>query len=104
MTKHYRISFFIVTGLFSMLFCAMGFGQNKQTFEQTFEMETAPGAMGNSNKKFKNVSNLSYYPDTLPSWFFTPRKPRHRLYIHLGISDPDMELAEAKKLALYRPR
>lgn len=103
MTIHYRIIFFIVTGLFSTLFCATGFGQNKQTFEQTFEKETSTRAMGNS-KKFKNVRNLSYYPDTLPSWFFNPPQTSASAIYAVGISDPDMELAEAKKLALYRAK
>lgn len=53
--------------------------------------------------KFKNVERLSYYADTLPSWFFSVPQEADGFYA-IGISDPDMEPQKAKTLALHRAK
>lgn len=56
-----------------------------------------------SGSKFKNISRLSYYADTLPTWFFALPKEQGVFYA-IGISDPDMEQEEAKTLAMHRAK
>lgn len=79
------------------------FSQSLQDFNKVFEKETAERIEAVKNGKFKNVQILSYYPDTLPRWFFNPPANNGLVYA-LGISDPDMEMAKAKDLALLRAK
>ncbi|QKG80774.1 hypothetical protein [Tenuifilum thalassicum] len=75
--------------------------QDKERFEKIFEKETS-----NDNspyKKFKNVKKFSFYPDTLPAWFFEPKLFAGNYYA-IGVSDPDMELSQAKELAILRAK
>lgn len=76
--------------------------QDKQRFEKIFEKETS-GESSNPFGKFRNAKNLSYYPDTLPSWFFNP-VAHVSGYFAIGISDPDMQWAEAKEQAILRAK
>lgn len=79
------------------------FSQSQQNFNKVFEKETADRVEAVKSSKFKNVQILSYYPDTLPQWFFNPPVNRGLVYA-IGISDPDMELEKAKELALLRAK
>lgn len=56
-----------------------------------------------NHSKFLNVSKLSYYADTLPSWFFSLPSDEVSFYA-VGISDPDMLPDEAKTLAMHRAK
>ncbi|MGE0077485.1 MAG: hypothetical protein AB7S48_06470 [Bacteroidales bacterium] len=78
--------------------------QNQQNLNKVFENEAnAKKSAKKNNGKFKNVETLSYYPDTLPSWFFT--LPVNGVeYYAMGISDPDMEVSKAKELAIIRAK
>jgi len=78
-------------------------GQNSSSFEKIFLSETSESQNRTSNK-FKNISKLSYYPDTLPSWFFTPPQSTLDCIYAVGISDPDMESSKAKKMAIHRAK
>ncbi len=78
-------------------------GQDKTSFEKTFLKETQ-GAEEDKSIKFKNISSLSYYPDTLPSWFFTPPQSSINCIYAVGVSDPDMEPAKAKEMAIHRAK
>lgn len=77
------------------------YAQDKERFQKIFEKETS-GETDNW-KRFKNVSRLSYYPDTLPSWFFNPHANGMGYYA-IGVSDPDMVLDESKKQAIIRAK
>lgn len=77
------------------------YAQDKERFQKIFEKETS-GELGNQ-KRFKNVTRLSYYPDTLPSWFFNPLQNGAGYYA-IGVSDPDMVLDEAKEQAILRAK
>lgn len=72
-------------------------------FEKIFEKETNGTTTVDSNK-FKNISTLSYYPDTLPSWFFSPPQSTLNCIYAIGISDPDMEPIKAKEMAIHRAK
>lgn len=81
----------------------IGFAQDQKKFNEILEKETSSKSSPQNNNKFRNITNLSYYPDTLPSWFFS--MPTNGVeYYALGISDPDMELPKAKELALIRAK
>ncbi len=79
------------------------FSQSNQDFNKVFEKETADRIEAVKSGKFKNVQILSYYPDTLPKWFFNLPANNGLVYA-IGISDPDMELEKAKELALLRAK
>ena len=79
------------------------FSQTNQDFNKVFEKETADRIEAVKSGKFKNVQILSYYPDTLPKWFFNLPANNGLVYA-MGISDPDMELEKAKELALLRAK
>jgi len=78
-------------------------GQDKSRFEKTFLNETSKSENRSSNK-FKNITKLSYYPDTLPTWFFTPPKSTAECIYAVGISDPDMVSDKAKEMAIHRAK
>lgn len=78
-------------------------GQNKNSFEKIFEKETKDNST-NESVKFKNVNRLSFYPDTLPSWFFAPPQSSLNCIYAVGISDPDMEPLKAKEMAIHRAK
>lgn len=77
--------------------------QEKDNFEKIFLKETE-GSNPNVSSKFKNITKFSYYPDTLPSWFFTPPQSTLDCIYAVGISDPDMEPAKAKDQAIHRAK
>lgn len=77
------------------------YAQDKERFQKIFENETS-GELETS-KRFKNVTRLSYYPDTLPAWFFNPMQNTWGYYA-VGVSDPDMVLDKAKEQAVLRAK
>lgn len=77
--------------------------QPGQDFRRVFERETADRADDAGGAKFRNIQRLSYYPDTLPRWFFNPPTNTGWVYA-VGISDPDMELEKAKAQAILRAK
>lgn len=81
--------------------CGVAFAQDWKKLGELLDKETTPELSNKPN--FKNVHILSYYPDTLPTWFFTLPYDKG-VYYSIGISDPDMEVDEAKKLALHRAK
>jgi hypothetical protein len=80
------------------------FAQTKEDFEKIFLKETEGSSSALEKINFKNISTLSYYPDTLPTWFFQP-PPSSAHYIYaIGISDPDLTAEDAANQALYRAK
>ncbi|PKP38115.1 MAG: hypothetical protein CVT98_05380 [Bacteroidetes bacterium HGW-Bacteroidetes-15] len=79
-------------------------GQSKEEFEQIFLKETQESESGSKYGRFKNIANLSYYPDTLPSWFFNPPHPSSDFVYSIGISDPDLTPNEAAFQAFHRAK
>jgi len=77
--------------------------QDWNKFEGLFVQDTAQKFKGTSNCAFKNISTLSYYPDTLPEWFFNPPE-LYQGVVGLGISDPDMSMEKAKEQAYLRAK
>ena len=77
--------------------------QTQQDFNKVFEKETADKNITRNKGKFKNIEILSYYPDTLPNWFFSIPNSGSEIYA-IGISDPDMEQSKAKELAILRAK
>ena len=78
-------------------------GQEKNKFEKTFLNETSQSQNKTSNK-FKNITKISYYPDTLPTWFFTPPQSTMDCIYAVGISDPDMVPDKGKEMAIHRAK
>lgn len=79
------------------------YGQTKNSFEKTFLKETQ-GSENKTSNKFKNTTKVSFYPDTLPSWFFTPPSSTLECIYAIGVSDPDMTPAKAKEMAIHRAK
>jgi len=98
-----NIRIFVVLYLCSAFSLQIGYCQDKKSFEKIFDKEDIDKATRGS-KKFKNISTFSYYPDTLPQWFFTPPQSNENIIYSIGISDPDMELIKAKELAIHRAK
>jgi hypothetical protein len=81
------------------------YGQGQSNFEKTFLKETQAKESGFGGfGKFKNISSLSYYPDTIPTWFFNPPFEAPGSIFAIGISDPDMTIEEAIGQAIYRAK
>jgi hypothetical protein len=78
--------------------------QSKEEFEKIFIKETEGKGHNIELGSFKNVSRLSYYPDTLPSWFFSPPQSTADYIYSIGISDPDQTPEEATLQAIYRAK
>lgn len=78
-------------------------GQDQQNFKKIFDKETSSESAAPDSVKFRNVEVLSFYPDTLPSWFFTQPASVSDFYA-IGISDPDMDSTSAKELAIHRAK
>jgi hypothetical protein len=74
-------------------------------FLDIFEKETNPGVkQENQYGNFKNAGDLSFFPDTLPVWFFQPPVARYDHVYAIGISDPDLSAEEAFQQAFYRAK
>ncbi len=99
-----RIVLFIGIFCFSSLWFKSA-SQTKEEFEKIFIQETEDKKKEESSgPNFKNIKNLSYYPDTLPSWFFTmPQAGKGTIYA-IGVSDPDLTPEEAANQALFRAK
>ncbi len=96
---------------FSLAFLLLSFlvslqlaGQTKQDFEKIFLKETGGQSTGQTHSQFRNITQLSYYPDTLPSWFFKPPVSSAESIYALGISDPDLTPTDAAMQALHRAK
>jgi hypothetical protein len=80
------------------------FSQNPSSrFREIFEKETADNREPQYGD-FKNTGPLSFFPDTLPKWFFQPPLSSPGIIYTIGISDPDMPEEEALQQAFYRAR
>lgn|GEM_PF-560980 len=54
--------------------------------------------------RFQHIDHLSFYPDTLPQWFFNPPLSGGDDFYAIGISDPDMTKDSAMVQALQRAK
>lgn len=99
----YLKSFFFLAILFHLLKIDAN-GQSKEEFEKIFLKETEGSNSGPKFGKFKNIDQLSYYPDTLPSWFFAPPQATLNHIYAIGISDPDLTPNDAAYQALHRAK
>ena len=54
--------------------------------------------------KFMHIARLSYYPDSLPGWFFNPPLSSGDVFYAIGVSDPDMTKDSANMQALERAK
>ncbi len=80
------------------------FSQNPSArFRDIFEKETRSNQESQYGN-FKNTGPLSFFPDTLPEWFFQPPQSSHNNIYAIGISDPDIPEEEAIQQAFYRAR
>jgi hypothetical protein len=103
------MSLFIKPKSFALLVLGFCFtitanSQSKEAFEKIFLKETSALERKDNYGRFKNISTLSYYPDTLPSWFFNPPQSGGDVVYSLGISDPDLTPDEAAKQAFFRAK
>lgn len=77
--------------------------QSKETFEKIFDKETRSSQMVGYGK-FRTIDRVSYYPDTLPNWFFRPPKSFDTQIYAIGVSDPDLIPEEAVFQAMHRAK
>ncbi len=78
-------------------------GQNpEQHFRDIFERETSQKRQQSQYGNFRHIKNLSFFPDTLPSWFFRPPQSSPERVYAMGISDPDLSPGEAFQQAYGR--
>jgi len=80
------------------------FGQNQTDFEKIFLKETEGKTNSYELENFKNITRISFYPDTLPQWFYNPPISNSNEIYAIGISDPDLTLDEATNQALFRAK
>jgi hypothetical protein len=73
-------------------------------FRDVFERETQRKPDSYAFGNFKNIGYLSFFPDTLPQWFFKPPKNDLQRIYAIGISDPDLTRDEAFEQAIYRAK
>ncbi|MFW5706730.1 MAG: hypothetical protein ACOC12_02310, partial [Bacteroidota bacterium] len=95
--------------LFTLLLLFWGISLVAQTpskhFLEIFEKETNQiGSQESKYGNFKHTGKLSFFPDTLPVWFFQPPVPEHNQVYAIGISDPDLPAQEGFQQAYYRAR
>lgn len=100
----YKYLRFIFLAIFTFLFSHYADAQSQKDFEKIFIKETEGKAHNIQLGSFKNVSKLSYYPDTLPAWFFSPPRSSADYLYAIGISDPDQTPEEANLQALHRAK
>ncbi|HNT41120.1 MAG TPA: hypothetical protein PKN78_02675 [Tenuifilaceae bacterium] len=104
MVKFYLSSSLVL--IFNMVIPFSGrsiLAQDWNKFEGLFIQDTTQKVKDTSNCAFKNISTLSYYPDTLPGWFFSP-PVLYQGAAGLGISDPDMPMEKAREQAYLRAK
>lgn len=89
--------------IFTQQLVAQTLDQSKHQFEKVFEKETQLNKITGYGK-FKNIERLSFYPDTLPSWFFKMPKSTATAVYAIGISDPDLTPKDAAFQALHRAK
>ncbi len=98
----YKLSF--ITGL--LIWAVAGsLAQNPpRSFKETFNKETRNHRQHSQYGNFRNLANLSFFPDTLPDWFFQPPASGTNRVYAIGISDPDLCPEQAFLQAYYRAR
>ncbi len=75
-----------------------------QHFLDIFERETRGQGQEVRFGDFRNVERISFFPDTLPAWFFQPPQAYGNRIFAVGISDPDLPEEEALFQAFYRAK
>lgn len=86
--------------LFSIVTTNNAFGQQEKLLYE-ISRQAPPKSY---NVRFQNIQHLSYYPDTLPNWFFNPPLSGGDDFYAIGISDPDMTPDSAMAQALQRAK
>jgi hypothetical protein len=95
-----------VLSIFILFAChTVIYNQNpSQQFLDVFERETQAIHQNHQFGGFKNVGFLSFFPDTLPGWFFNPPQSTRTTSYAIGISDPDLPQCEAFEQAYIRAK
>lgn len=95
--------FMLLSGFLLYAFtCALHAQNPSKHFRNTFERETSQNRQESQYGKFRNITNLSFFPDTLPLWFFQPPQSDQESVYAIGISDPDLPPREAFRQAYGR--
>ncbi len=100
--QQYLLSLFFSAFMFLLPLLTWAQGSD---FEKIFQKETQAKQSGIATfGAFKNINKLSYYPDTIPAWFFNPPQASEESTYAIGISDPDMPKEQAIQQAVYRAK
>jgi len=75
-----------------------------QHFRDVFERETQSVHQNHQYGDFRNIGFLSFFPDTLPHWFFNPPQSTLATSYAIGISDPDLTREQALDQAYMRAK
>lgn len=78
--------------------------QPSRHFLDIFERETQATRQESQFGNFRNIKHISYFPDTLPVWFFESPHASENKHYSIGISDPDMAPEEAFRQAWHRAK
>lgn len=88
--------FMVLYGFLLYAFSCVLYAQNpSKHFKDIFERETSQNRQESQYGKFRYITNLSFFPDTLPLWFFNPPQSDRESVYAIGISDPDLSPREA---------
>ncbi len=97
-----RSSFFASISLLILSAVSIGDAYSQQS-KLLYEIERQK-TVETKAPKFMHIERLSYYPDSLPSWFFNPPLSGGDEFFAIGISDPDMTKDSANMQALERAK
>ncbi len=97
-------SLFLISAFLILSGVGESFCQTPSSFRKIFEQETQVQSASRNLPLFENITHLSYFPDTLPDWFFHPPAGDSQNVFAIGISDPDLPEDEAFEQALFRAK
>lgn len=96
-----KITSFVVVFLILQATSVVAQSQEQQ-FRGVFDRETRQKEQAGNYANFRHTGRLSFFPDTLPAWFFQPPPSNHDSTYAIGISDPDLPYEEAYQQAYSR--
>lgn len=103
MLMTFRSTLFVVVNILiiSIISCVNVFSQQSKLL---YEISRQKQNEVSLSPKFVHIERLSYYPDSLPSWFFNPPQSGSDDFYAIGVSDPDMTRDSARLQAIERAK
>ena len=86
----FSIRYFSIAAINVLIIIACSFSAYSQQEKLLYEIARQKDKEVSSTPKFMHIARVSFYPDSLPSWFFNPPMSGGDEFYAIGISDPDM--------------